>query len=204
MGGSCVNNEFRSPGEIGTPRLYSSLSFAQKKATLELKARREIKLLERKQFQLAAKEKLRKEKEQDIAMIEDLLLENMPLCKEATALSLELGKDFAYSLRLHIAPVEGVSGSTKQGRLLQPSLVCVARNAEGEILFEWDCETLENRVFLMRELFDHWVSNELFDIKALPLSRDPFWDPVSRTSRPRDLFPDFFIHYLRTIQEMHP
>ena len=77
MGGSCVNNEFRSPGEIGTPRLYSSLSFAQKKATLELKARREIKLLERKQFQLAAKEKLRKEKEQDIAMIEDLLLENM-------------------------------------------------------------------------------------------------------------------------------
>lgn len=31
----------------------------------------------------------------------------------------------------------------------------------------------------MRELFDHWCGNENFDVQALPLSRDPFWDPVS-------------------------
>ncbi|CAD7975040.1 unnamed protein product [Amoebophrya sp. A120] len=158
------------------------LEYKQRKKQIELKNRREIYLIEKKQRMLALEEKLRKDREQDIAVIEELLTTNVPLCKEATALSLEMNKGYSYHLRLNIFPVTDMAGkSLRSGgfRLLQPSVLVVCKSAEGDQLFEWDADTLENRVFLMRELFDHWCLGGQFDLKTLPVDRDPFWDPVT-------------------------
>jgi hypothetical protein len=72
------------------------------------------------------------------------------------------------------------SGGTAAARkTLSIELMVVCKDTqEGFTLFEWSPDTLENRVFLMRELFDHWCCNEFFDMNSLPRSRDPFWDPV--------------------------
>ena len=71
---------------------------------------------------------------------------------------MELGLEYYYSIRLHVQPTENASGSN--AKLINSDLLCLCKNAKGDVLFEWALDTLENRIYLMRELFDHWVQNE--------------------------------------------
>ncbi len=56
--------------------------FARKKREMERDWKREIKILEKKQQILWQKEKLRREKEMDLWLVEDMLMDNWPLVKE--------------------------------------------------------------------------------------------------------------------------
>ena len=49
---------------------------------MELQGRREIKNIEKRQRGLLLQEKMRRDREQDIALVEELLAQNVPLVKD--------------------------------------------------------------------------------------------------------------------------
>ena len=65
------------------------------------------------------------------------------------------------------------------GQKARGSLSVIAEvSCDGIRLFEWDPETLENRVFLLRELLQRCEEEGLEVASNLPSDCDPLWDPI--------------------------
>merc|ERR1719476_1241285 len=94
----------------------------------------------------------------------------MPLVKEANLIAEELGKPHRLETKMQV--------NLGSGRTRGTINVTAAVSQDGVQLYEWTPETLENRVFIMRELLQRCEDEGLEVAHTLTLEEDPFWDPV--------------------------
>ena len=147
---------------------------ANKKAALakmeaemnQLKAEREE--LERKQKKLQEEEAERKRKDTEAEQLDEQLMAVLPLCKEASLIAKELGKPYAFKTKLNVRAIDSKRRKTE---------VAIQVEFEGKVVYEWSRDTLENRIFLMRELFESFCEDKTV-VDTLIDEQDPFWDPV--------------------------
>eukprot|EP00913_Durusdinium_trenchii_P012425 g11665.t1 len=94
----------------------------------------------------------------------------MPLVKEANLIIQELQRPHRLETKMHCElTAEGKSGAVN---------VAAAVMLNGVRLFEWNPETLENRVFILRELLQRAEEEGLEAVQDLPNEEDPLWDPI--------------------------
>ncbi|CAE8734433.1 unnamed protein product [Polarella glacialis] len=150
-------------------RLQAEFEERQRKA--EEASQRRIEELERKALKAAAEEEGHKQHELVMQRLEEQLVTVMPLVKEANLIISELQRPHKLETKMHceLTP-EGRSGSAVN--------VTAAVTLNGVLLFEWGPETLENRVYILRELLQRAEDEGLEAIRDLPNEEDPLWDPI--------------------------
>jgi len=94
----------------------------------------------------------------------------MPLVKEANLIASELQRPHRLETRMQVE----LSGERSRGTIR----VTAAVMQDGARLYEWSPETLENRVFLLRELLQHCEEEGIQAAQNLLNEDDPLWDPV--------------------------
>ncbi|CAJ1424203.1 unnamed protein product [Effrenium voratum] len=140
----------------------------QKKA--EEAAQHKIEELEKKAQKAAAEEEGHRQHELAMQKLEEQLMTVMPLVKEANLIIAELQRPQRLETKMHCElTAEGKSGAVN---------VAAAVMLNGVKLFEWNPETLENRVFILRELLQKAEDDGLEAVQDLPNEEDPLWDPI--------------------------
>ena len=132
--------------------------------------RAEQKMLEaeRRQRELIDQENDRKTKESEAKILDEQLMLVLPMCKEATLIAKEIGKPYELKVKLHVKALNGKRRKTD---------VVVQVEYDGKHVYDWSIETLENRVFLMRELFEKYCEDPA-SVSTVSEETDPFWDPI--------------------------
>eukprot|EP00930_Biecheleria_cincta_P028372 TRINITY_DN19802_c0_g1_i1.p1 TRINITY_DN19802_c0_g1~~TRINITY_DN19802_c0_g1_i1.p1 ORF type:complete len:1160 (-),score=356.11 TRINITY_DN19802_c0_g1_i1:157-3507(-) len=149
-------------------RLQKEFEERQKKQ--EEMAQQKIEELERKAKKAAAEEEGHRQHELAMQKLEEQLMTVMPLVKEANLIIAELQRPHRLETKMHCElTAEGKHGAVN---------VAAAVMLNGTRLFEWNPETLENRVFILRELLQRAEEESLEAIKDLPQEEDPLWDPI--------------------------
>eukprot|EP00931_Biecheleriopsis_adriatica_P076794 TRINITY_DN5046_c0_g1_i1.p1 TRINITY_DN5046_c0_g1~~TRINITY_DN5046_c0_g1_i1.p1 ORF type:complete len:1104 (-),score=351.24 TRINITY_DN5046_c0_g1_i1:229-3540(-) len=149
-------------------RLQREFEERQRKA--EEAAQQKIQELEKKAQKAAAEEEGHKQHELAMQRLEEQLMTVMPLVKEANLIIAELQRPHRLETKMHCElTAEGKSGAVN---------VAAAVMLNGVRLFEWNPETLENRVFILRELLQKVEDEGLEAVRDLPNEEDPLWDPI--------------------------
>lgn len=146
------------------------IEFEERQKNQEEMASRKIEELERKAKKAAAEEEGHRQHELAMQKLEEQLMTVMPLVKEANLIIAELQRPHRLETKMHCElTAEGKHGAVN---------VAAAVMLNGTRLFEWNPETLENRVFILRELLQRAEEESLEVIKDLPQEEDPLWDPI--------------------------
>jgi hypothetical protein len=124
--------------------------------------------LERKSEDLQAQEENRKRREIEAKMLDEQLMVVLPLCKEATLIAKELNKPYVFKTKLQVKAIDAKRRRTD---------LVVQVFFEDKHVYDWNAETLENRVFLMRDLFEKFCEDPT-SLASLTDEEDPFYDPV--------------------------
>ncbi|CAK9114069.1 unnamed protein product, partial [Durusdinium trenchii] len=149
-------------------RLQKDFEERQKQA--EEAAQHKIEELEKKAKKAAAEEEGHRQHELAMQKLEEQLMTVMPLVKEANLIIQELQRPHRLETKMHCElTAEGKSGAVN---------VAAAVMLNGVRLFEWNPETLENRVFILRELLQRAEEEGLEAVQDLPNEEDPLWDPI--------------------------
>ena len=120
----------------------------------------------------------------DVAMLQDDLIEVMPAVEEANSISEELDKRVKFEIIL-ISPQmlhalnhkhEGFEGRDKASEQAE---VCVKmKNLENGTEFIWPKEKFLNRLYLMKEMYNNYEEED--DDWDLPEERDPFQEDLNQ------------------------
>merc|ERR1719253_1314835 len=94
----------------------------------------------------------------------------MPLVKEANLIAQELKRPQRLQVKMQV--------ELHAGRASNAVRVTAGIWKDGVELYEWTPETLENRVFLMRELLERCDDEGVEAADTLSEEDDPWWDPV--------------------------
>ncbi|CBZ50020.1 putative kinesin motor domain cointaining protein [Neospora caninum Liverpool] len=146
---------------------------ADERQKVEEEFRKKHEALEREKKELQRKEMRRCAAETDRKVVEEKLVEVLPLIKEANLIAAELKKPYELTPSFDMTFT-----STGERR----SNVIVAVMFEGKPVYDWAPAVLENRLFLMRELLDAYTDAKDKDgfLKRLKKEDDPFWDPIEK------------------------
>ena len=101
-------------------------------------------------------------------MLDEQLMVVLPLCKEATLIAKELHKPYFFKTKLQVKAIDA--------RRRRTDLV-VQVFFEDKHVYDWNGETMENRIYLMRDLLDKFVEDPA-SLASLTDDEDPFFDPV--------------------------
>mmetsp|Transcript_54861 Transcript_54861/g.158708 ORF Transcript_54861/g.158708 Transcript_54861/m.158708 type:complete len:993 (+) Transcript_54861:204-3182(+) len=143
--------------------------FVDKQRSAEAAAARRIQELEAAAKKAAAEEEEHRHHEQAMQRLEEELMFVMPLVKEANLIAQELKRPHRLETKMHCDLTAGK-------RTVMRVMACVHK--ENVRLFEWTPETLENRVFLLRELLQRCEEEGFEIVEGLSDEDDPLWDPV--------------------------
>mmetsp|Transcript_104254 Transcript_104254/g.185262 ORF Transcript_104254/g.185262 Transcript_104254/m.185262 type:complete len:1108 (+) Transcript_104254:58-3381(+) len=144
--------------------------FEERQRKAELAAQQRIQDLEKKAQKAAAEEEGHRQHELAMQRLEEQLMTVMPLVKEANLIISELQRPHKLETKMHCElTAEGKSGAVN---------VAAAVTLNGVKLFEWSPETLENRVYVLRDLLQRAEEEGLEAVKDLPDEEDPLWDPI--------------------------
>lgn len=144
--------------------------FEQRQREAEEAAQRRIEELERKAAKAAAEEEDHRQHEMNMRKLEEQLMLVMPLVKEANLIATELQRPQRLETRMQVE----LSGEKSRGTIR----VTAAVLQDSVRLYEWAPETLENRVFLLRELLQRCEEEGLEVSNGMQKEEDPLWDPV--------------------------
>merc|ERR1719487_1459113 len=136
------------------------------KKEAEAAAARKAAELEEKRRQLEQQEIDRRQREVDTQLLDEQLMVVMPVVKEANLIAKELQKPYEFKTKLHVHAVD--SGRRRTDVVVEVQYC-------GHRVYEWAPSVLENRIFLMRELFEKWCDDGEVDVSE---ELDPYWDPV--------------------------
>lgn len=107
---------------------------------------------------------LRKNKQYQSGRVYACNLQVLPLVKEANLIAQELGKPYELKPKLHM-------GITRRGKRTE---VVIGVHYKGVEVYTWHSTVLENRIYLMRDLFDKWLdaaNKNAFVAGKRPLSK---------------------------------
>eukprot|EP00928_Gymnodinium_smaydae_P003074 TRINITY_DN11101_c0_g1_i1.p1 TRINITY_DN11101_c0_g1~~TRINITY_DN11101_c0_g1_i1.p1 ORF type:complete len:517 (-),score=168.53 TRINITY_DN11101_c0_g1_i1:137-1687(-) len=150
-------------------RLQQEFEERQRKA--EEAAQQQIKELENKAKKAAAEEEDHRQKEENRRKLEEQLMIAMPLVKEANLIAAELKRPIRLETKMQVS----LSSDHTRGSVL----VSAAVFQDDVRVYDWALETLENRVFLMRELLQRCEEEGgIESAQNLTKYEDPFWDPI--------------------------
>ena len=128
-----------------------------------------MKIAEQKLFEAEKRQKeLLESHPKSASLLDEKLMSALPLCKEANLIAKELGKPYELKVKLHV-----IDASKRKKEIV------VAVEFNGKHVYDWSIETLENRVFLMREMFEKWCDDPS-SISTVSEEQDPFWDPIQQ------------------------
>mmetsp|Transcript_86459 Transcript_86459/g.241963 ORF Transcript_86459/g.241963 Transcript_86459/m.241963 type:complete len:1156 (+) Transcript_86459:114-3581(+) len=144
--------------------------FEERQRKVEEAARQQIKNLEKKAQKAAAEEEDHRQREHNMRRLEEQLMVAMPLVKEANLIAVELGKPHRFETQMHVE----LSGTRSRGSIHVTAIV----SRDSVRVYEWQLETLENRIFLMRELLQRCEEEGFGVLPGLGNHDDPFWDPI--------------------------
>lgn len=140
--------------------------FEERQRAAEVESQKQIASLEERVHEM----RHQKQHSLDMKLLEERLMVVLPLVKEANLIAMELGKPHRLETRMHLQPEEDADVGCVR--------VVAAVHCEGAVLYEWPPETLENRVFLMRELLERMDEEGAETPPELADEEDPFWDPI--------------------------
>lgn len=143
--------------------------FEEKNQQAAEEAQRLMKELEKYSHKAAADEEKNRKKVEQKELLDEKLAHVMPLVNEANIIGKELGMPQQFETKMQLGLGD------EQGQLVG---VTVAVLQEGVQLYEWTPPTLENRVYLMRELLQRFDDEGPSVLESLTDEVDPFWDPV--------------------------
>jgi len=143
--------------------------FKDRQRQAEQAAQQRIEELERQSKRAAAEEEDHRQLELSMQKLEEQLMVAMPLVKEANLIAAELKRPHRLETKMHCELSDRTRGSVN---------VTAAVVSDGIQLFEWSLETLENRVFMMRDLLQRCEEEGLEVMNRLAPEDDPLWDPV--------------------------
>jgi len=143
--------------------------FAERQQQAEQAAMQRIEELEKQSKKAAAEEEDHRQLELSMQRLEEQLMVAMPLVKEANLIAAELKRPHRLETKMHCELSNRTRGSVN---------VTAAVLKDGVQLFEWSLETLENRVFMMRDLLQRCDEEGLEVVSKLAPEDDPLWDPV--------------------------
>jgi len=144
--------------------------FQERQRIAEEAAQKRIEELERRAQKAAAEEEDHRQHELNMRRLEEQLMFVMPLVKEANLIAVELQRPHRLETRMQVE----LSGERSRGTIR----VTAAVMQDGARLYEWSPETLENRVFLLRELLQRCEDEGIQAAQNLQNEDDPLWDPV--------------------------
>merc|ERR1719247_3227807 len=136
------------------------------KREAEAAAARKAAELEEKRRQLEQQEIDRRQREVDTQLLDEQLMVVMPVVKEANLIAKELQKPYEFRTKLHVHAVD--SGRRRTDVVVEVQYC-------GHRVYEWTPAILENRIYLMRELFEKWCDDGTVEVDE---DADPYWDPV--------------------------
>mmetsp|Transcript_115556 Transcript_115556/g.327465 ORF Transcript_115556/g.327465 Transcript_115556/m.327465 type:complete len:1101 (-) Transcript_115556:158-3460(-) len=144
--------------------------FEERQKQAEEENNRRIKDLEKRAQKAATEEEDHRQHEHCMQKLEEDLMFVMPLVKEANLICAELQRNRRLETKMHCElSKKGARGSVN----------VTAAVFEGDVqLFEWTPETLENRVYLLRELLHQAEEEGLEAVSGLSNEYDPLWDPI--------------------------
>lgn len=144
--------------------------FEERQRKAEEATQRRVQELEKKAQKAAKEEEEHRQQEINMQMLEEQLMHVMPLVKEANLIAQELKKPHRIETKMQVEFGNSrINGSVR-------ATAAVLR--DGARLYEWEAETLENRVFLMRELLQRCEEEGFEVLDELANEEDPFWDPI--------------------------
>lgn len=143
--------------------------FEDRQRNAEAAAAKRIQDLEAAAKKAVAEEEDHRQHELAMQRLEEELMNVMPLVKEANLIAQELKRSERLETKMHCELNGGKRGSVR---------VMAAVMRDGVRLFEWSPETLENRVFLLREILQR-CEEEGFEVAdQMADEDDPLWDPI--------------------------
>jgi len=144
--------------------------FQERQQRIEEAARQRIEELERQSRKAAAEEEDHRQMELNMQKLEEQLMVAMPLVKEANLIAAELHRPHRLETKMHCELSDRARGTVN---------VTASVSQDNVHLFEWSLETLENRVFMMRDLLQRCEEEGLGVMDSLTPEGDPLWDPVN-------------------------
>ncbi|XP_072041898.1 kinesin-like protein KIF28P [Amphiura filiformis] len=108
------------------------------------------------------------DKSKDDLLLQEALIELMPMVSEANAMSEELKK----RVRFEIALISPQSRGLKHGRT---EVAVLMRNIDNDNEFLWNRNKFLNRKYLMQEMYQNFVDGDKDWDKEK--DKDPFWEP---------------------------
>jgi len=133
-------------------------------------SQRRIQELEKKAQKAAAEEEDHRQHELNMRKLEEQLMFVMPLVKEANLIAVELNRPHRLETKMEVE----LSSERSRGTIHVTAKVL----RDGVCMYEWSPETLENRVFLLRELLQRCEEEGMEAAQHLSDEDDPLWDPV--------------------------
>jgi hypothetical protein len=144
--------------------------FKAQQRMAEEEAQKKIQELERQVQSAARAEEDHRHFELNMRMLEEQLMHVLPLVKEANLIAEELRRPHRLEAKMQV----DLSGERANRGAVR---VAAAVMQDGVRLYEWSPETLENRVFMMRDLLQRCIDEGTDE--NIPKADDPFWDPVN-------------------------
>ena len=134
--------------------------------------------IEKSSAQRAAQQKTQKRR----AMLEEMIMQTLPMVAEANAIAEELEKNAVFSLEL-VAQIVDSHGETlpSSNEIDLESNVCIKVEP---MLWVWDRQKFVNRLYLMREMYEDFSENhrDMTVVNSIYDSdHDPFLDPDAKT-----------------------
>ncbi|WAQ93614.1 KIF28-like protein [Mya arenaria] len=111
-----------------------------------------------------------KEKSKDEALLQEDLVQILPMVAEANAMAEELGKGVKFEINLVSPQARGI----KDGRT-EVMVKMLAQDGSGNDWL-WDRNKFINRKYIMQEMYANFAEGD--DDWDLPQERDPFWEPA--------------------------
>lgn len=143
--------------------------FEEKQRLAETAAQKRIQDLEVAAKKAAAEEEGHRQHEISMQHLEEQLMNVMPLVNEANLIAQELKKPHKLETKM-LCEMNG-------GKRQKVNVVAAVLQ-NGVRLFDWSPETLENRVFLLRELLQRVEEEGAEVADNMDDEDDPLWDPI--------------------------
>lgn len=107
--------------------------------------------------------------------LEEELAALMPTINEANLMAEELGKPIKFEARLAVKSSAVSIGTVEEMKNLKQIEINIrVTNTKNGNLWNWTPTKFENRLFIMRELYQEFLD---YGPRDVPPSKDPFWDP---------------------------
>jgi len=140
-----------------------------------LEKQQELERVLKEQIATTSKEQQRKQsKQKRQAMLEEMIMQTIPMVEEANAIAEELSKSMRFDMEL-VASLD--SNSDSDSIMLDTQLWIKVTNP----LMMWEREKFVNRLYLMREMYEDFVESDR-DLGKLDEiygdEYDPFYDPT--------------------------